>query len=182
MHERLLEAGCSSQMIIAPERWHAYVLYMLNENMSDFEDMNKFLTKVMAAEQKQKWLRLDNAAKIYPAARRKKWSNVFRLSATLTEPVDKEVLRTALDVTLRRFPSIGVRLRRGLFWFYLERVPEVPEIQSEQAYPLAHMSHKEMRQCAFRVIAYKNRIAVEIFHALTDGTGGMIFLLSLIHI
>lgn len=104
---------------------------MLNENMSDFEDMNKFLTKVMAAEQKQKWLRLDNAAKIYPAARRKKWSNVFRLSATLTEPVDKEVLRTALDVTLRRFPSIGVRLRRGLFWFYLERVPEVPEIQSE---------------------------------------------------
>lgn len=180
MHERLLEAGCSSQMIIAPERWHAYVLYMLNENMSDFEDMNKFLTKVMAAEQKQKWLRLDNAAKIYPAARRKKWSNVFRLSATLTEPVDKEVLRTALDVTLRRFPSIGVRLRRGLFWFYLERVPEVPEIQSEQAYPLAHMSHKEISQCAFRVIAYKNRIAVEIFHALTDGTGGMIFLKTLV--
>ena len=167
-------------MHIAPERWHAYVLYMLNENMSDFEEMNKFLTKVMAAEQKQKWLRLDNAAKIYPAARRKKWSNVFRLSATLTEPVDKEVLRTALDVTLRRFPSIGVRLRRGLFWFYLERVPEVPEIQSEQAYPLAHMSHKEISQCAFRVIAYKNRIAVEIFHALTDGTGGMIFLKTLV--
>ena len=180
MHEKLLQSGCKSQLVIAPERWHAYVLYMLNENMSDFDTINQFLSRVMAAERKQQWMRLDNAAKIYPAALRKKWSNVFRLSATLSEPVDRDVLRAALDVTLRRFPSIGVRLRKGIFWFYLERVPEVPEITEEQSYPLVHMSYASIRECAFRVVVYKNRIAVELFHALTDGTGGMIFLKPLL--
>ena len=180
MHEKLLQSGCKSQLVIAPERWHAYVLYMLNENMSDFDTINQFLSRVMAAERKQQWMRLDNAAKIYPAALRKKWSNVFRLSATLSEPVDRDVLRAALDVTLRRFPSIGVRLRKGIFWFYLERVPGVPEITEEQSYPLVHMSYASIRECAFRVVVYKNRIAVELFHALTDGTGGMIFLKTLL--
>ena len=180
MHEKLLQSGCKSQLVIAPERWHAYVLYMLNENMSDFDTINQFLSRVMAAERKQQWMGLDNAAKIYPAALRKKWSNVFRLSATLSEPVDRDVLRAALDVTLRRFPSIGVRLRKGIFWFYLERVPEVPEITEEQSYPLVHMSYASIRECAFRVVVYKNRIAVELFHALTDGTGGMIFLKTLL--
>ena len=43
MHEKLLQSGCKSQLVIAPERWHAYVLYMLNENMSDFDTINQFL-------------------------------------------------------------------------------------------------------------------------------------------
>ena len=180
MHEKLLQAGCKSRLVIAPERWHAYVLYMLNENMGDFAVMNQFITQVAATEQKQQWLRLDNAAKIYPAALRRKWSNVFRLSATLSEPVDRDVLRAALDVTARRFPSIAVRLRKGIFWFYLERIPEVPQIMDEKAWPLVHMSYSEIKKCAFRVVVYNNRIAVELFHALTDGTGGMIFFKSLL--
>ena len=180
MHEKLLQAGCKSRLVIAPERWHAYVLYMLNENMGDFAVMNQFITQVATTEQKQQWLRLDNAAKIYPAALRRKWSNVFRLSATLSEPVDRDVLRAALDVTARRFPSIAVRLRKGIFWFYLERIPEVPQIMDEKAWPLVHMSYSEIKKCAFRVVVYNNRIAVELFHALTDGTGGMIFFKSLL--
>ena len=127
-----------------------------------------------------RWLRLDNAAKIYPAARRNNWSNVFRLSVTLTEPVDTEVLQRALDVTALRFPSICARLRRGLFWYYLQQLEQAPRIRSEKSYPMVHMSRKEIRQCAIRVIVHENRIALEIFHALTDGTGGMIFLKSLL--
>ena len=46
-----------------------------------------------------RWLPLDNAAKIYPAARRKNWSNVFRQSVTLKEPVDVPVLEKALAET-----------------------------------------------------------------------------------
>ena len=45
-----------------------------------------------------RWLRLDNAAKVYPAARRRDWTNVFRVSATLKEPVDPAVLQAALDI------------------------------------------------------------------------------------
>lgn len=127
-----------------------------------------------------RWVRLDNAAKIYPAARRKNWSNVFRQSVTLTEDVDTDVLKAALDVTVGRFPSIAARLRKGAFWYYLQQVEHAPEIREEYSYPLTHMSKAEMRQCAFRVIVFHDRIAVEFFHSLTDGTGAMVFLKSLV--
>ena len=126
------------------------------------------------------WVKLDNAAKIYPAARRKNWSNVFRESMTLTEDVDKAVLKSALKVVIKRFPTIAARLRRGAFWYYLQEVGEAPEIMDEYSYPLTFMSRKEMRQCAFRVIVYKNRIAVEFFHSLTDGNGALVFLKNLV--
>lgn len=181
LHEKLLASGCKSRMLIAPERWHAYVLYNLSENMEqDFSEINRFLTKVLSPAKSLRWMRLDNAAKIYPAAKRRNWTNFFRLSATLTEPVDTDVLRTALDVTVRRFPSIAVRLRRGVFWYYLEQIPQAPEIQPEKSCPLAHAPFDQVRRCALRVLVYHNRIAVEFFHALTDGTGGLIFLKTLL--
>ncbi len=126
-----------------------------------------------------RWLRLDNAAKIYPAARRKNWSNVFRQSVTLCDEVDVAVLQSALEVTVRRFPSIAARLRRGAFWYYLQQVDCAPQVREEKSYPLVFMSREEMRRCAFRVIAYHDRIAVEFFHSLTDGTGALIFLKTL---
>lgn len=126
-----------------------------------------------------RWVRLDNAAKIYPAARRRNWSNVFRQSVTLYEEVDIDVLKSALDVTVKRFPSIAARLRKGVFWYYLQQVEKAPKIKNEYSFPLSFMSREEIRKCAFRVIAYRERIAVEFFHSLTDGTGAMVFLKSL---
>lgn len=131
------------------------------------------------ALQPLRWLRLDNAAKIYPAARRRHWSTVFRQSVTLTEPVDVPVLQGALEVCVARFPSIAARLRKGAFWYYLQQVDQAPAIREEYSCPLAYMSREEMRRCAFRVIVHENRIAVEFFHALTDGTGALVFLKNL---
>ena len=126
-----------------------------------------------------RWVRLDNAAKIYPAARRKNWTNLFRQSVSLSENVDVQVLQSALDVTVKRFPSIAARLRKGAFWYYLQQVESAPQICEEHSYPLVFMNREEMRKCAFRVIAYENRIAVEYFHSLTDGNGALVFLKSL---
>ena len=181
LHEKLVKSGCRSKLIVAPERWHAYVLYCLSENMpQDFETINRFMDKALSPARSLRWMKLDNAAKIYPAAKRRNWNNFFRISATLTEPVDVAVLRSALDVTARRFPSIAVRLRRGMFWYYLEQIPHSPAIQEEKSCPLAHVPFHEVRQCAFRVLVYHNRFAVEFFHALTDGTGGLTFFKTLL--
>ena len=144
-----------------PWRWHF--------SKTDMKNVKKSL----------RWLRLDNAAKIYPAARRKNWSNVFRQSVTFTEEVDTAVLKSALDVTVARFPSIAARLRKGMFWYYLQQVEHAPPISREQGCPLVYMSKAEMRECAFRVVVYRDRLAVEFFHSLTDGTGALVFLKSL---
>ena len=182
MHARLMEKGSQAKLVVKEGMWHAYHMYSLKSCESDFKLINKFVKTVMPkdSERTLRWMSLDNSAKIYPAAATTRWTNIFRLSATLTEPVDREVLQIALDVTVRRFPSIAVRLRRGTFWYFLEEIAHAPHLSDEKPYPLAPMPFREIRSCAFRVLVYKNRIAVEFFHALTDGNGGLIFLKSLL--
>ena len=125
------------------------------------------------------WLRLDNAALIFPAVRRRDWTNAFRVSATLNEPVQPEILQQAVDALMPRFPSFYVCLRPGVFWYYLQKLEQPPKIQPEGACPLIHMTGRELRHCCFRVLYYENRIALECFHAVTDGNGGMTFLKTL---
>ena len=180
LQEMLKEYGCQSSLYVKPDRWHAYILYGLKDDSRDFDKINQFLNHHMGQERKLRWMRLDNAAKIYPAARSNNWSNMFRLSATLKEAVDVQVMQSALDVTARRFPSIAARLRKGTFWYYLQQLDQAPAIRQEASYPLTRMSRKEVRKCALRVIVYQNRVAVEFFHSLTDGSGGMIFLKTLV--
>ena len=128
---------------------------------------------------KKQWYRLDNAALIFPAIIRKNWNNVFRVAVTLTEPVDPEILSRAAADLKPRFPTIFVRLKSGFFWYYLETVKEAPRAEQDYAYPLTHMTRKQLQTCCVRILYYENRIAVEMFHSVTDGTGGMAFLKNL---
>lgn len=128
----------------------------------------------------KRWMKLDNAAKIYPAAMRRGWKALFRLSATLTEPVDPLMLLEAQRSTLARFPGFALKLKRGVFWYYLEHNEGGPAVGPDGAYPCAPMSFKENGGFMFRVRYHGRRIAVEIFHALTDGSGGLCFLKTLV--
>lgn len=181
MQKKFEESGVRSRLIIKPKMWHAYHLYHLKSTKDDYEIINSFIKTVFpeSTQRKLRWMHLDNAAKIYPAARSASWTNVFRLSVSLKENINREVLQSALDVTVRRFPSIAVRLRRGTFWYYLEEIAHAPMVMDERPYPLSRMPFDDIRSCAFRVIVYKNRMAVEFFHALTDGNGGLVFLKTL---
>lgn len=127
-----------------------------------------------------RWMRLDNAAKIYPAASSRRWHALFRLSATLTEPVDPDVLLQAQRRMVRRFPSFYVRLRRGMFWYYLEGVDECAAVEQDGESPCMPLQRREKRGLRLRVRYRGNRIAVEFFHAITDGTGGLCFLKTLV--
>ncbi|MGI5918941.1 MAG: hypothetical protein ACOX8N_04705 [Christensenellales bacterium] len=128
----------------------------------------------------QRWMKLDNAAKIYPAAQRHNWKALFRLSATLTEEVDPAVLEEAQRSTLARFPGFALKLKRGLFWYFLEYNEGGPKVRPDGPYPCAPMDFKENGGFMFRVLYHEKRIAVEIFHVLTDGTGGLCFLKTLV--
>lgn len=128
----------------------------------------------------KRWMPLDNAALIFPAIRRSNWTNAFRVSATLKDNINPSVLQQAVDDLKPRFPSMYVRLRSGIFWHYLEEIPQPPTVREDFAYPLTHMSGKEIARCCLRVFYFQNRIAVEMFHSLTDGTGGFIFLKTLV--
>ena len=130
--------------------------------------------------QHRDWIRLDNAAKIYPAAMRRKWTALFRISATLTEPVDLDVLEVAQRIAMRRVEHFSYVLKRGMFWYYLERSDSAPRITEDGPCPCVPFRPDENGGFSFRLRYYKNRIAVEVFHALTDGTGGIVFFKTLV--
>lgn len=126
------------------------------------------------------WLKVDNAGKIYPAARSQEWMAVYRLSATLDEPVDEALLGQALKSTVKRLPYFTYRLRRGLFWHYLEAQDEIPRVQQDAVNPCLPFSPGRDGHFMFRVRVHDRRIAVEIYHVLADGTGTMTLLLTLV--
>lgn len=111
---------------------------------------------------------------------RKNWSNAFRMSAELDEDVDPKILQQAADAMTKRFPSFFVRLRRGFFWYYLQKSVKPVQVRMDYAYPLVHMGVRELSDNCLRILYYRNRIAVEFFHSLTDGHGGSVFLSTLV--
>jgi hypothetical protein len=131
-------------------------------------------------ERKKNWFTLDNAAKLYPAIHSERLPMVFSVSATLTTTINADSLQDALDTVMPRFPYYKVRLRAGFFWYYLENNPARVVIRAETDTPCRVLPDYDGNGFLFRVQAYKRRIAVEFSHILTDGTGALTFLKSLI--
>lgn len=125
------------------------------------------------------WYKLDNAAKIYPAVRNAKRSNVFRVSAVFKETVEADILAQALKMVLPRFPSLAVCMHRGLFWYYMEHNFNVPVVLEDAGSPCMNMCWKDNNGFLFKVLYYNRKVSVEFFHSLTDGTGAMEFLKAL---
>jgi NRPS condensation-like uncharacterized protein len=128
----------------------------------------------------QKIYRLDNAANLYPAIRNKKRPGVFRVSASLTKPVDPPTLQIALDNTLKRIPGFSVKMRSGLFWHYFIHSNEKVLIQKDVLNPCMHMTMRSTGGFLIRVRYHQHKIALEAFHAITDGAGAMVFLKTLL--
>ena len=123
---------------------------------------------------------LDDAAKIYPMSMTDGWMSVFRLSAYLDAPVEPSLLQLALDLTMPRFPFFATKIKRGVFWHYIDGVKRRFTVQPETELPCAPMNVAAGDSQSFRVLYYGRRVSVEFFHILTDGTGGLAFLTALL--
>lgn len=134
----------------------------------------------MSSTASQDWLKLDNAAKIYPASFSDTSPQAFRVSMALDEPVKLSALQAALERTLRRCPYYRVYLRRGLFWYYLERHEQTPEIELLDDSPVASIPIRKRSTHLFSVKTRGSTIAVDVSHVLTDGYGGLTLLATLV--
>ena len=127
-----------------------------------------------------RWDKLDNTAHLFPVIAGERMSNVYRISVTLTQPVDPALLQQALDLVLPKFPGFDLRMRRGVFWNYFEENGKpAPKVREENAFPCRYIRANQNNSYLFRVTYYKYRINLEVFHVLTDGMGGLNFLKEL---
>ena len=126
------------------------------------------------------WSRLDNAAKIFPSTSERSDTRVFRFSCQLTEPIVEDLLQQAVLSAAETFPQYLVVMKRGIFWYYLEQTSLRPVVDEERHRPCAPLYFAERPSLLFRVSYYRRRINLEIYHVLSDGTGALEFLKTIV--
>lgn len=128
-------------------------------------------------DKKNNWYKLDNAAKLFPATTTSMDPKIFRFSCHLKEDINIKNLEKSLNLTLKEFPIFKSVLKKGLFWYYLEKSDITPKVSEEHTSPCEKLSSKLL----FEVTYYKNKINLEVYHALSDGGGCIPFFETLIY-
>ena len=131
---------------------------------------------------KKRWFKLDNAAKIFPPISNKKDPKVFRFTCILKENINKDILQEATDEALEYFPNFSSILKQGFFWHYLETTNKKPIVKEEKKEICSPLYRKNKKKLLFRVNYYQNRINLEVYHAISDGTGALEFLKTIVNI
>lgn len=127
------------------------------------------------------WYRMDSAASLYASLQSEKYSATYRFSALMADPVDPAALQRAIDRTMPRFPGFAVRVRHGFFWHYLEsNTAPGPFLKEDVSDPCQPFRFQEDNHWLIRFYYYQRRISIEIFHALSDGAGAMVFFRTLL--
>lgn len=136
--------------------------------------------KIRGRQTTLKWHKLDNTANLFPVIVSETVSNVYRISVTLKEDIDPELLQKALDNVLPYFDVFRCRLRKGFFWYYFEQNKRpAPKVCEEDTYPCMYINPYSNNEYLFRVTYFEKRINLEVFHVLTDGNGAFAFLKEL---
>lgn len=123
------------------------------------------------------WLKLDNAAKLYPAIQNSKLTAVFRITAQLTERVKIKPFLKAVKLAEERFPYFKMRLKTGFFWYYLEHSQQPVTVIPDFDVPCRAFGKNDL---LLRILVKENRVHVEFSHILTDGSGAFYFLQNLL--
>ena len=155
-----------------------YVLYFKGK-----ESLSKVLKRIdnYSYMKSKEWYYLDNSSKIYPLSMQEDWMSIYRLSFYLKESVNPIVLQVALLFTINRFPIFRTSVHKGFFNNYLDTINKHFEIKEEDNTPCSKINISKFNTQLFRVCYYDKRICCEFFHLLSDATGGMVFLTTLVN-
>ena len=149
------------------------------ERSSDNHDIKSKEVKVL---EQDNWYHLDNVAKIFLANHNRRDTRTMRISYTLFEDVDPDILKEALLKTIKSLRHFQVRIRRGLFWHYVEPTDVLPEVTEEYDRPCPELYGKNYRGVLhYRVTYYHSRINLDMFHGIADGTGALEFLNTIVY-
>lgn len=130
-------------------------------------------------EQRNHWFKIDNAGKVFPAVSNDNRSSTFRLSFDLKKDIDPVILEEVVNYLLPRFDTFNVKIKHGLFWDYLAANNNYFKVEEENNI-IGQYRLKSPSLYCIRVLYYQKRITLETFHSLSDGTGAMEFLKSIV--
>lgn len=123
-------------------------------------------------------LELDCASTMFILGRNKRRNYLIRLSVTLYEPIEKEILQIALKKTVENYPWFFIRFVHYQNCLFAEQAKNIPEVREKKDVFRLNL-WKNHENCEAQVTYSKSTIFLEFFHAVSDGKGGMEFLIHL---
>lgn len=159
------------------------MLFYINKNYTveesvkllDVQNMGKFYF-----DKKKEVYELDDFAKIILPLNNSKFTFMFRISIYLTEEIVPELLQIALNFTIDKYPLFATRLKKYKNKYFFETHRKHYIIEQEDEIPCKPIDLKNEDSQLFRVLYFKNKISLEVFHVLTDGMGAITFLKTLV--
>ena len=127
----------------------------------------------------EKTFEIDNSAILYLAQMGKDHTNSYRFSTELPDTVCPELLQQAVDRIWLRFPTILTGFRPEFFTYRSVHAPRPPQVSPDPGL-LTTMTRQEIETCVYRVYYSENSVAIEAFHAASDGYGAIMTLRALI--
>lgn len=127
------------------------------------------------------WYKIDNAGKVFPAVSKDARSNIFRLSFYLHEPIDPIILEEAVNMVLPRFETFAVHIKNGIFWQYFGANHKHFKVELEPDHICKYFKPYKNNGYLFKVFYLDHKITLETFHAISDGTGALHFLKSIVY-
>ena len=92
-----------------------------------------------------------------------------RLTVRLTDPVDAEILKAALAKAQRRFPYLCVRMKKGEgAFYYVDNPLPVVILHSDER---VNLGTDELNGHLWAVSYNEDRLHLDCYHGITDGTG-----------
>lgn len=122
------------------------------------------------------WYKIDNVSKVFLATVGKRDTRSIRLSCTLKEDVNPNLLKEAVLSAIEDRPQVQVRIRRGFFWHYMEDTDILPTVKEENDRICPSLYSPSKTMLHYQVTYFGKRINLDISHVLTDGTGALEFL------
>lgn len=142
--------------------------------------MSLFAAKKQSNETVTDFIELDKAGIIYPYVAKKDWNSVYRIEAKLSSPLDFFALRKAARIMREKYPYFFMTIAKKDRRFVLAKA-DSGKVLVENIYPICRPFDLESRKPLTRIIYDKDTIAVEMFHVLADGHGGVRFFKELLN-
>ena len=123
---------------------------------------------------------IDLSALAYPLMKTRRTQSNFHFTARLTEKVDPCVLKQSLAGILVRYPIFKTKITPSFFWHVLRKNDAPFVVKKDERPPLAPLRKQDTNGYPFRIAYSEDCVTLEIFHAVTDGNVGAMFMADLL--
>ena len=125
-----------------------------------------------------KRIELNPAAVMFALGRNEKRNYIISLTVALCEPVEAAFLQAALEKAVQKYPYFFIQIIKRGNQLFAEPIKGLPKVKEKASLNCLQIQCGE-QNCEAQVTYFENTIILEYFHAISDGKGGIEFLLLL---